>query len=111
MSAAGWIRSTTREAIYLRDHDRCVYCGSNDLAALHLDHVLPRARGGTNAPNNLVTCCAPCNQRKHAKTLGEAFPGPENHVLRERVARHLRRPLNPVAARLRLALRAEVGAR
>lgn len=44
---------------------RCVYCGSRlELETATLDHVHPVARGGTNAPGNLVAACGPCNRRK-----------------------------------------------
>jgi 5-methylcytosine-specific restriction endonuclease McrA len=105
LATSSWIRPATREAIYLRDHRRCVYCQANDLAELHLDHVVPRAQGGSNDPGNLITSCGPCNQRKHAKTLQAAYPGPEHHILRERVTRHLKRPINQQAGRILAALK------
>lgn len=61
------ISRTKRLSIYERDHYRCRYCGQDllpMLAAITLDHLLPTARGGTDAPENLVTACAPCNHRK-----------------------------------------------
>lgn len=42
----------------------CSYCGK--LPAMGVDHVLPLARGGTNALANLVAACLPCNQSKGA---------------------------------------------
>lgn len=44
---------------------RCVYCATPlapDLATL--DHVYPRAHGGTGHAGNLVTACRSCNQLK-----------------------------------------------
>ncbi len=37
-----------------------------------IDHVLPRSRGGTDDPENLVTACRPCNTRKANRTPEEA---------------------------------------
>jgi 5-methylcytosine-specific restriction endonuclease McrA len=36
-----------------------------------LDHVEPHSRGGRTTPENLVTCCWPCNYGKAEYTLGE----------------------------------------
>ena len=32
---------------------------------LTVDHIVPKARGGTNDPENLRVLCRPCNSRKH----------------------------------------------
>ena len=55
-----------------RDGFRCRYCGATaDQVRLHVDHVIPIVKGGTNDLGNLVTACAPCNQGKAAMTLSE----------------------------------------
>jgi hypothetical protein len=41
---------------------QCAYCGSTE--SLTLDHILARALGGTNAPNNLQRLCTTCNATK-----------------------------------------------
>ena len=44
---------------------RCVYCGVALAAdSATLDHVHPRAKGGTNEPGNLVSACGGCNRLK-----------------------------------------------
>lgn len=54
-----------RFEVFKRDHFQCVYCGSTPMqAALHVDHVLAVAQGGTDDPSNLVTACAACNLGK-----------------------------------------------
>jgi len=55
-----------------RDKYVCQYCGPTGPKATTIDHVLPRSRGGTSSPNNLVACCFKCNQRKGDKTPDEA---------------------------------------
>jgi len=52
----------TRQNIFKRDGNKCVYCSSKD--NLTLDHVLPRSRGGGSTWNNLVTACKTCNSKK-----------------------------------------------
>lgn len=44
------------------DGHECVYCGAH--TDLQIDHVFPRARGGTDAFENLVTACRSCNASK-----------------------------------------------
>jgi len=40
----------------------CCYCGSK--ASLSVDHLLPRARGGIDAGENMVWSCKSCNSSK-----------------------------------------------
>jgi DNA-binding CsgD family transcriptional regulator len=45
-----------------RDHFRCVYCGlTAEAVELHVDHKVPRSRGGRAEIDNLVTACVICN--------------------------------------------------
>lgn len=48
----------------------CAYCGRSDLP-MHLDHVVPRSRGGPDDPRNLVTACEKCNLAKSDKLPSE----------------------------------------
>lgn len=50
-----------------RDDGTCQYCG-RCYESMHVDHVWPWSRGGSNSINNLVTACRRCNLRKHAST-------------------------------------------
>ncbi|MEN7546872.1 HNH endonuclease [Rapidithrix thailandica] len=52
----------TRQNIFKRDGNRCVYCNSNE--DLTLDHVIPKSRGGKTTWNNLVSACKSCNSKK-----------------------------------------------
>jgi 5-methylcytosine-specific restriction endonuclease McrA len=64
---------TTRRNIFMRDSHRCQYCGQKFSAGeLTLDHVIPRAQGGRNAWENLVTCCRKDNHRKADRTPEQA---------------------------------------
>ena len=51
-----------KPVILARDGHACVICGAEYL--LEVDHIVPIARGGTNAPQNLRTLCKTCNRRK-----------------------------------------------
>jgi len=48
----------------------CFYCGYHD-GPLTVDHLIPRARGGTNASENRVPCCPRCNTLKGDRTDDE----------------------------------------
>ena len=45
----------------------CKVCGK---VASHLDHVIPRARGGTDSPSNLQPLCRSCHSTKTNTTDG-----------------------------------------
>ncbi len=52
-----------------RYRGKCAYCQINDWE--HLDHVVPRSRGGGHSIGNLVPACASCNMSKSAHLLVE----------------------------------------
>ncbi|MBA3654566.1 MAG: HNH endonuclease [Actinobacteria bacterium] len=54
-----------RAFVLERDGDRCRACGA--VESLEVDHVLPRALGGTNDVENLQALCGPCNRKKGVK--------------------------------------------
>lgn len=62
---------TTRRAILVRDRYTCQdrRCGVRwpppMHGKLHVHHVQPLSRGGTNAHSNLLTLCHPCHRRVH----------------------------------------------
>ena len=60
----------TREAVFYRDHGRCVFC-QVDLSGListdrtdHFDHMVPLSSWGVNDPCNIQLLCEACNLRK-----------------------------------------------
>lgn len=71
----GDVRPGDRFDVFARDGFRCRYCGKGSQeTALHVDHVIPRAAGGTSDMENLVTSCAACNLGKSAKLLTTESP-------------------------------------
>lgn len=59
----------SRKNIYLRDGYRCQYCGQQfPVRDLTLDHLIPRAQGGQDAWENLVTACKDDNHAKADRT-------------------------------------------
>ena len=55
-------RAALRLAVTRRDRSRCLRCGRRD--QLTVDHIVPRARGGTSTLDNLQTLCRQCNGTK-----------------------------------------------
>jgi hypothetical protein len=55
----------TNQALFRRDRNHCLYCGSYYLDRdLTRDHVMPRSRGGSDDWDNVVAACRRCNHRK-----------------------------------------------
>lgn len=65
------IRKQTRVLVLQRDGFRCRFCGTTaEESRLQVDHIMPRARGGIDALNNLATLCEDCNAGKNDLWLG-----------------------------------------
>lgn len=50
-----------------RDGFKCMYCGRNpgeDNTKLHIDHKIPKNKGGKDILDNLITSCSECNLGK-----------------------------------------------
>jgi len=63
----GTISKGMRYDVLNRDNFKC-RCGANPAAdpkvKLHVDHIIPRAKGGETTPDNLQTLCNKCNLGK-----------------------------------------------
>ena len=57
-----------RSFIFNRSNGKCVYCGAK---ATEIDHVVPKANGGTDSTYNLVASCRACNKKKSNSSLKE----------------------------------------
>jgi 5-methylcytosine-specific restriction endonuclease McrA len=58
-----------RRAVFMRDSNRCQYCGRG---AENIDHVIPKAQGGTHSWENVVASCRRCNTKKGGRTPEQA---------------------------------------
>jgi len=83
----GW--ENTKMYVRARDNYTCQYCGVVMPPDLEVDHIVPRGRGGSDRPGNLVAACHDCNAKKGNKTASE-FGHPE-------VQEQARRPLRAAA--------------
>ena len=59
------ITKSIRHEIFKRDNYKCLECGAtNKETTLHLDHINPISKGGTDEMSNFQTLCSACNLSK-----------------------------------------------
>ena len=59
----GYRYQQARLRVLARDGYTCHWCGK---AATTADHLIPRARGGSDRDDNLAACCTRCNSSRGA---------------------------------------------
>ncbi len=62
------ITAGDRRQVWKRASSQCQNCGSTH--ALQIDHIQPKALGGSDEAHNLRLLCRPCNQRAAINSLG-----------------------------------------
>ncbi|MHB1762625.1 MAG: RNA-guided endonuclease IscB [Acidimicrobiales bacterium] len=60
--------SEAREYLLAKWNRTCAYCGATD-TPLNIDHIHPKAAGGSNRISNLTLACVPCNEAKGRQDL------------------------------------------
>src|SRR3954463_4187150 len=62
------MNDATRTVVRNRARNQCEYCqlrqNDSPLAALHVEHIVPRFHGGTDDVENLALACLDCNLHK-----------------------------------------------
>lgn len=61
------IPQTLRDEVARRDDEQCLYCGLRqfgNVATFHIDHIVPRSRGGPTTLDNLALQCPNCSLHK-----------------------------------------------
>ncbi|MFL5625078.1 MAG: RNA-guided endonuclease IscB [Ktedonobacteraceae bacterium] len=84
-----------REYLLEKWQRTCAYCGARAVP-LQVEHIHPRARGGTDRISNLTLACEPCNMAKGVQDLHE-FLADQPEVL-TRVLAQAQTPLKDAAA-------------
>ena len=57
-----------RSYLFKKYNGQCVYCGNK---AEEIEHIVPKSKGGTDSPYNLVIACKKCNKLKGKLSLKE----------------------------------------
>ena len=74
---------------------RCAYCQKTDVP-LQIEHIVPRAKGGSDRTSNLTLACEVCNQAKGNQDVREYLSG-EPDIL-ARLLAQAKTPLRDAAA-------------
>lgn len=74
---------------------KCAYCDTMD-APLQIDHIHPRARGGSDRVSNLTLACAPCNLKKAAQDVKQFLEKDPKRLAT--IQAQAKRPLRDAAA-------------
>ncbi|MDN8618314.1 RNA-guided endonuclease IscB [Variovorax ginsengisoli] len=73
----------------------CAYCGKKDVP-LQIEHIVAKARGGTDRASNLTLACECCNQKKGAQCVDEFLAKDPGRLAR--ILAQAKRPLKDAAA-------------
>jgi 5-methylcytosine-specific restriction endonuclease McrA len=84
-----------REYVLEKWNRQCAYCSKKDIP-LQIDHIHPRANGGTNRVSNLALACEACNQAKGTRDIQE-FLATKPEVLK-RILSQAKAPLKDASA-------------
>ncbi len=84
-----------REYLLEKFHRTCAYCGKKDVP-LQVEHIHPRANGGTQRISNLTLACEKCNQAKGAQDI-RVFLANKPDVLK-RILAQAKSPLKDASA-------------
>jgi len=70
----------TRFEVFKRDDFTCRYCGGKSpTVVLEVDHIVPKAEGGSDDLMNLATSCWACNSGKSCVPLSQVMTGEDPH--------------------------------
>jgi 5-methylcytosine-specific restriction endonuclease McrA len=73
---------------------KCAYCDATGVP-LQIEHILAKARSGSDRVSNLTLACDPCNDKKDARDVREFVKDP---VRLARILAHAKAPLRDAAA-------------
>jgi 5-methylcytosine-specific restriction endonuclease McrA len=85
----------TREYLLEKWGRQCAYCGIKDVP-LQIEHIHPRAKGGSNSITNLTLSCSKCNTKKGTKDIKEFLKKDPSRL--EKILKQAKIPLADAAA-------------
>jgi 5-methylcytosine-specific restriction endonuclease McrA len=84
-----------REYLLNKWERKCTYCQVKDVP-LQVEHVMPKAKGGSNRISNLCLACDKCNKKKGTSDIKEFLAGKPD--LLKKIQSQLKAPLKDAAA-------------
>ncbi|MGB8686852.1 MAG: RNA-guided endonuclease IscB [Microcoleus sp.] len=84
-----------REYLLNKWNRKCAYCDAENLA-LQIEHIHPKAKGGSNRISNLCLACSKCNLKKGTQDVKQ-FLVKKSDIL-SRILAQAKRPLKDAAA-------------
>lgn len=84
-----------REYLLNKWDRKCTYCQVKDVP-LQVEHVMPKAKGGSNSISNLCLACDKCNKKKGTLDIKEFLIGKPD--LLKKIQLQLKAPLKDAAA-------------
>jgi 5-methylcytosine-specific restriction endonuclease McrA len=84
----------TREYLLEKWSRQCAYCGVKDVP-LQIEHIHPRAKGGSNSITNLTLSCEKCNTKKGIKDVKDFLKKDPSRL--EKILKQAQRPLADAA--------------
>jgi len=85
----------TREFLLEKWGRQCAYCGVKDVP-LQIEHIRPRAKGGSNSISNLALSCEKCNTKKATLDIEDFLKKDPSRL--EKILKQAKRPLVDAAA-------------
>lgn len=83
-----------REYLLEKFGRQCCYCDKKDVP-LNIEHIVPKAKGGSNRISNLAIACIPCNTKKGAQAIEDFLAGKPERLAK--IKAQLKRPLKDAA--------------
>ena len=84
-----------REYLLEKFNRTCIYCGAKNVP-LQIEHIIPKAKGGSNRISNLALACDTCNKAKGVLSLEEFLN--DKPTLLKKIKAQLKTPLKDAAA-------------
>lgn len=84
-----------REYLLNKWERQCAYCGAENVP-LQVEHIHPRAKGGSNRISNLGLACKNCNQEKGTQDIEQFLAQKPDRL--KRILSQAKRPLKDAAA-------------
>jgi 5-methylcytosine-specific restriction endonuclease McrA len=86
---------SVREYLLEKWGRKCAYCGAEN-TPLQIEHIHPKANGGSNAVSNLALACEPCNKKKGTLDIKVFLKNKPEQL--KKIEAQAKRPLKDAAA-------------